>query len=313
MNTTLELAFAGPDLVAVLQRLGSRGLPHAGPPVKIVTDGKARKPKGDWLGTAANSCKFAFIAYWKAGGWISLDRDTIVKLSITHVDIDPTWLSELIASLPVTLVSNSSLYTTWQDGSLGDKYLGPGFGDLHWPHGAFCAFKGAGHDRLVSRRWLEFGPWGILRGRNDTTLVQFHDLDAGDKTALGQARPAHARMGISPVGGFIQQPYHYEYDLKGRYMPDLRKLDFVVNGRKVTEREMLDAAAARHYQALGKEQPIESIAYTFVVEEEARAHLHELWLHGLECWAIIKGKEIRLDADYHPTPHPPEWVHGLTS
>jgi hypothetical protein len=310
MRATLDLAFAGPDLVQILEQLRARGLPSTNDPSEVTVDARIQKIKKDWLRTAASNCKFKFMATWKDEGWLRLDRGTIVKLSIRDFEINPAWLLDLIESLPVTLVSNGSVFREWEDGSLGEQYLGPGFGDLHWPHGAFCAFKGAGHDRLVSRRWLEFGPWRLLRGRNDTSLIQFHDLEVDARTALAQARPAHARMGISPTGGFIQSPYHYQYDLKGRYLAELRKLDFVVHGRKVTEREMLDAAAARHYQALGKEQPIGSVAYTFVVEEEARAHLHQLWLRALECWAIVKGKEIRLDDDYHPEADMPGWVRA---
>jgi hypothetical protein len=310
MRSTLQLGFAGPDLPQILEQLRARGLPDADEPGEMTIDGRKQKVKDGWLPAAASNCRSEFMARWKGRGWLSLDRGAIVKLAIRDFEIDPAWLLDLVESLPVTLVSNSSVYGEWRDGSLGEEYLGPGFGDLHWPHGAFCAFKGAGHDRLVSRRWLEFGPWRLLRGRNDTSLIQFHDLEVDARTALAQARPAHARMGISPTGGFIQSPYHYQYDLKGRYLAELRKLDFVVHGRKVTEREMLDAAAARHYQALGKEQPIGSVAYTFVVEEEARAHLHQLWLRALECWAIVKGKEIRLDDDYHPEADMPGWVRA---
>jgi hypothetical protein len=306
MKSKLQLAFAGPDLSAVLRELRARNLPHPGDPDKIITDGKARKVGAKWLEQGSN-CKTSFMAMW-TGGWLSLDRDTIVKLSISDFEIAPSWLLELIESLPVTLISNNTVFPEWRDGSLGKEYLPPGFADLHWSHGAFCAFKGAGHDRLVSRRWLDFGPWRLVRGKNDTSLVQFHDLDVDAKTALAQARVAHARMGISPTGGFFQKPFHYEHKLKGRYLPGLRKLDFVVNGREISESEMLDAAATRHEQALGPDQPIDSVAYTFVVEEEAHAHLHELWLRELECWAIIKGKELRLDTDYRPGAAPPDWV-----
>jgi hypothetical protein len=83
-------------------------------------------------------------------------------------------------------------------------------------------------------------------------------------------------------------------------------------GETVTEREMLDACAARFYQALGPEQPLDNVVYVFVDDEAARAHLHELWLRGLECRAFAAGVERRLDDDYQPPPPDrPEWVVRL--
>src|SRR5690606_11851077 len=53
-------------------------------------------------------------------------------------------------------------------------YVAPSFADMHYPHGWACAFKGPGHDRLVSRRWLEHGPWRLIRdNENDVSFVQF--------------------------------------------------------------------------------------------------------------------------------------------
>jgi hypothetical protein len=311
MKYRLQLGLAGPDLAAILGSLRAQGLPREGEPAKLLVDGSAKKPAADWLARALN-CKSQFMARWEAG-WIRMDRDKIVKVSMDDCEFDARMLLALIESLPVALVSTSSIYDEWKDGSLGEEYLPPGFGDLHWSHGPFCAFKGAGHERLVSRRWLEFGPWHLLQGKHDVSLVQFHELGVDAKTALQEAKPGHVRMGISPTGGFIQQPFSYRYGLKGRYLPALRKLDFVVNGRQVSEREMLEAAASRHDQILGAEKPIRSVAYTFVVEEEAREHLHELWLHDLECWAIIEGKELRLDQDHHPDASLPDWVKRTPS
>jgi hypothetical protein len=56
---------------------------------------------------------------------------------------------------------------------------------------------------------------------------------------------------------------------------------------------------------------IERIAYVFVDEGDARAHLHELWLRELECWVADDRGKRRLDLDYHPVPSPPAWVRDL--
>ena len=51
--------------------------------------------------------------------------------------------------------------------------------------------------------------------------------------------------------------------------------------------------------------------FVFVHEGQARAHLHELWLRELECWVHDARGLRRLDADYHPTPTPPDWARRL--
>jgi len=86
-------------------------------------------------------------------------------------------------------------------------------------------------------------------------------------------------------------------------------LKVVVHGRAVSQCEMLDACAARVYQPLGPDKPLAQVAYVFMTEDQARAYLHELWLRGLECWAIVEGREVRLDDSYEPGPPPkPDWV-----
>ena len=210
-------------------------------------------------------------------------------------------------SIDFTLLSTGSAFESWGD------YTAPSFADRHFRHGWACAFKGKGHDRLVSRRWLEWGPWRLIRDEeNDLSFVQFHDLDLTPELALEQARPGHQRMGIHDHGGFLQRNYVYEHNLKGIYQPSTQVLEIVINDRELTQCEMLDACAARHYQALGETRPLKNVAFVFFNEEEARAHLHELWLRELECWTFIDGFKTRLDDSYDPgQPVKPDWVLEL--
>ncbi len=202
---------------------------------------------------------------------------------------------------------------TWKKNlSLKDKYGGFGFADGMGRHGYACAFKGNAHERLVSRRWLKYGPWHVLRDEeNDVSVVQFHELDVDPETAFHQAWPGHEKMGISDSGGFLQTDFVYELDWKGFYLNEERVLEVVVTGREVSQLEMLEACALRHYQQLGPEKPLDNVRFIFPLEEEAQANLHELWLRELECWAIIEGKKVRLDTDYHPEPDKPKWVKDL--
>ena len=79
----------------------------------------------------------------------------------------------------------------------------------------------------------------------------------------------------------------------------------------VPARQMLEMAAVKRDPRMRTEQPIDQVAFVFIREADARANLHEIWLHGLECWALVDGVHVRLDADYHPEPHPPAWVEAI--
>jgi hypothetical protein len=314
MNVTLNLGLSGPDPVEILRRIKDALLPNAGAPDTLYADARERKVTPDWLEKWPLKTKDFLRAGWKGRGWLRLDPGLIVKTSIDDYDLDLHHLLELLDDVPFQLCSAYTAYPEWENGALGEKYIGPGFGDMHWPHGWGCLFRGdEGHARLVSRRWLDFGPWRLLRrDANDTSLVQFHDLSTDAATALAQARPAHERMGISPNGGFIQTGFNYSRDLKGLYYAAERKMHIVVPvGEEVTQRQMLDACAVRLNQALGPDQPLDNVVYVFVEEDTARAHLHELWLRGLECRVFIEGVETRLDEDYQPSPVKPEWVTRL--
>ena len=186
----------------------------------------------------------------------------------------------------------------------------------HIDHGWGCAFRGAGHDHLVSRRWLDFGPWRVLRRPDDTTFVQFHDLAITDPAvAYDVAKLGHERMGVSHTGGFIQQIHDWMLnDARGPYYPDERKLEVVVAvNHEVPQLRMTNAAALRRHCRLHPDQPqpVDHVAFVFFNEDHARAHLHELWLRELECWVRDGRGFRRLDLDYHPTPSPPAWVTAL--
>ncbi|HTA44804.1 MAG TPA: hypothetical protein VK789_20290 [Bryobacteraceae bacterium] len=311
MEVTLKLSFSADDLEGLFHALLATGLAGRDTPDSLFVDTSERKPGADWFDKWSGKYKHFLKADWEGGGWLSVNKGRIVKLSKPQYDLDPARFLSVVESLPFSVGCAAALYPQWTDGSMGEEYLAPSFGDMHWPLGWGCFFRGEGHKRLCSRRWLEFGPWRLIQGNNDTSLVVFHDLRAEAATALDQARAGHERMGISPAGGFIQTGYAYASDLKGKYYPEQRKLHIVVHGRDVPQREMLDACAARLYQALGPENPLDNIMYVFVEEDKANAHLHELWLRDLECHVFREGVEIDLIRGYNPSPQKPDWVRSL--
>lgn len=293
------------DTLPLLHAVGEMFLP-ADTPERLRVDDRKKKPASDWL-SWGDACKRTMFAQWANGVFLRYDRDIIVKVGIPSFSLDPDSVVKSLANLPFEVASFAPVYPEWLD----NEYIGPSFAELHWSHGWGCAFRGAGHRHLVSRRWLEHGPWRLLRGADDTSLIQFHDIEAGAETALEQARPGHERMGISDFGGYIGPGYDVTHDLKGLYVPEQRQLRIVVHGREVPQSEMTDACAARTRQPLGADRQINSVAYVFMEKSNAEAHLHELWLREIECRAIVDGVEQRLDQGYAPGRVVPKWTKEL--
>ncbi len=313
MRHPLFIHASGPDLGAIAARM-VRWPWFAGVPVYLEVDDRQRKPGAGWA-EAVLAAKGSATADWdRAAGEADAHLITLQQRGRGHAGIvlaaAPGAFSrvdevlELLRDLPFELASFRSVWPAeWK--TLGAPRLG--FGQQHAFHGWACAFRGAGHDRLVSRRWLDHGPWRLHRsGADDLSLVQFHDLEADAATALAQATPGHARMGIGETGGFLQALPRGD-KLEGLYDPGTRTMEVLVQDRSVPSAEMLSACAVRRARRSDPERPIERVAFVFVEEADASAHCHELWLRELECWTVDGGTRRRLDSDHHPAPAPPPW------
>lgn len=307
----LHMGATGPDFRAILAAVCALPRLRQERPASLSIDNDDVDVGEDWLETWAARTQVLFVADWTPDA-VDLNNQCIVfyhprsgvEASISAFFSRPEEILSLMATWPVEVVSLGSPHS-WHEQGYRGHYLGRGHILENWG----CVFKGRGHERLVSRRWLEFGPWRVLRGPEDTTLVQFHDLEADADTALAQARPAHDRMGFSDTGGFLQSGHVYSREVAGLYTEAERKLEIMVHGRPVSQREMLDACAVRATRDPAR--PVERVAFVFIDEQDARAHLHELWLRELECWTFVGGQRVRLDVDHHPSPAPLAWVRAL--
>ncbi|MCP3166822.1 hypothetical protein [Myxococcus qinghaiensis] len=308
LETEMKVGLSGPDLPVLVRAMVSRLLPKTSPSALSV-DFTDQAPGADWLETRMLKARRRAKAVWAGDSWNFLLVESPVALIAGPHARDARQVLAELAPLPFFLASFASLYSDWKVD--GKAYAAPILDDLHYPHGWGCAFRGQGHARLVSRRWLEFGPWRLLKGPDDVSLVQFHDLEADPATALEQAKPGHARMGANAEGGVIRSGYARKHRLDGFYEPKDQLLRMVIHGRDVSASEMLDACSLRLDGAVGPGQPLTRVAYVFMEPERARAHLHELWLRELECWTLEMGKEVRLDKDYRPTPVKPDWVKAV--
>ena len=300
----LGFTISGPDARALFAALARHPSYAARAPDRLRVDGKERKANANWS-TAVAETRGRLVAEWgELGGQLLTYRPSeTLSGRILGIAADAATVMELLVPLPFELAVFVAIDDAWWP-----SYTPPGFGDLHALHGWGCAFRGAGHDRLVSRRWLEHGPWRLARGPEDLSLVQFHDFAADEATALAQAKVGHARMGISRQGGFLQEPFVFAHDIQGLYVAEEKKLVISAADRDVSESEMLDACAARRLRRNDPEAPIERIAYLWTDEAVARRHVDALWLRELECWALVDGRRVRLDGAEGPAPNPPAWA-----
>ncbi len=284
------------------------------PPVALSLALKQSPLVPDWLGAMSMPADFSLARWAKGGatlGYRRAARQVEVGFSVDSIQ----WPMSFAPYLGVPF-SVCALGSVFFDEWIAADYERWSFSRGHIMHGWGCAFRGAGHDHLVSRRWLDFGPWRTIRLPEDTTFVQFHDLAITDPAeAYEVAKVGHERMGVSYTGGFIQQIDQWMLDdARGAYTAHDRKLHIVVaDGVEVPQLRMLNAATLRRHYRLnpGEPEPVERIAFVFVHEGQARAHLHELWLRELECWVHDARGLRRLDVDYHQTPTPPAWVRRL--
>lgn len=279
-----------------------------------IMEGSSEINPEDWRTIGDSRAALGGHAYWTSG--LQLISRPGASVAIVEVPAFVESMGQVLArcmALPLSVaVLGAQFHDPWSHQKLRRWSLSGG----HIDHGWGCLFRGAGHDRLVSRRWLDYGPWRVVHLPNDTTFVQFYDLAISDpKEAYEQAEVGHQRMGVDPIGGYIQgiDPAVIA-QVRGLYAPDQRRLEIVIAPRiEVSQQDMRVACALRlHHRLTNPAQGrIQQIAYMFMDRADAEAHLHELWLRELECWYIDETGKHRLDTDYHPTPTPPAWVAGL--
>jgi hypothetical protein len=252
------------------------------------------------------------------GPQLDIARWGLVSWRIQGEEVPPLdSVFALITGLPVEIVVIGPLFEDrrsnpgpgeWD----GNRKPSVGLSQGHRKQGFGVLFRGKGHDRLVSRRWLEHGPWLVRRIENDTTWIQFHDATADAETAWAQAARAHERMGISDVGGYLQHDYVFESTIRGLYKAADRTLTVVRSVEPLTQVEMLDLCAYRAQMRTDANQPIDRVRVLFMEERDARRYLHELWLRELECWYVdAQGREVRADDSYQPERIVPEWVERV--
>lgn len=318
-----ESAFTARDVVGAVRAASRTGiLPHWEPVTAAVGIRDKRPPptSDDELRAWLASARSVSIDGADHRNFLSFDSSHGSVKCQNLVERFPGLNLDVLSSIKFTYYTYGSRHPEWtrRDSPVYDRAPSAAIG--HWRLGWAFAIQGDGHDRLVSRRWLEHGPWLLERGPNDTSLILFHDERADAVTAAAQAEPGHRWLKNYVHGGLVSDEKLWRrpdrvisHPVRGIYVAQDRSLRVVVHGRPVHVGEMLEAAAMKLY-APRPDQPVESVRYVFMSESEARAHLHDLWLRGLECYAIVGGVEVRLDDTYVPPPPvKPAWVHEMAA
>ena len=260
-------------------------------------------------------------------GFMAVSNGCLVQMTNKQYPVTMAMVLDLFRQTPFELGVVGPMDQGWpihlDDMSRGelDYYF-----NGHGSHGLACAFKGAGHDRLVHRRWLEHGPWRLIRDDElDLSVVQFHELSARPPLCVDQAWEGHKLLsgaaegglrfspvvivGISAEGKVITTVPDYDFFKPTFYDKSSRTSIVMVHGhRTVPPKEMLEAAEARFRQPY-PDIHIDQVRFLFVEEANARRHMHALWLRDLQCHAFTDKGEVDMLEGYHADPPPPpDWV-----
>jgi len=307
----LDITFICADHIALLRSLIQMGFVSAEPPNRVGIHG-TRLPAvpADWV--AVDFHGKTFKADWPDGSYVHVNDRDLVSISTRNFQLD---VLEVIAPLSnVDFHAANVASIRWWDNPKGPAYKAPRGTVGTLPLGFAVAYRGKGHDRAMSRRWLDRGPWRVLLGANDTTLLQFHDESADVVTSLEQAKPCHAQMSDRAQAPLpLRDAYAAgAVPVQGTYLALERKYRISVAGRKVSRLEMREVVAARYYQLLGSDRPVDNVMYSFMDKAELDEALPDLWLYGLEARYRDAAGPHRMDDKYVPPPYEkPDWVKRL--
>jgi len=250
----------------------------------------------------------------------------------------PTSL-QFLASLPFTEASFRMIHREWGSEQALDQALNKGVDEvcysLDFPPATWAlAFQGEGHKRVVSRRWLERGPWYVQRLDNDTTVIYLFDLLAPFHQALPQLQASHQALDRVSGCGYLELLSHsvlpawkqrgftaevifqpeqntVRMEVKQDFHFLLEALvDLCVMRLPPLDKIFYELDISNHRRDLQDSDVIKHVQCVFFSRELAEKYLYELWVREVECWWVKEnGEEVRLDENYQPPPiKKPDWV-----
>lgn len=281
----LRATFEGSDALAIIaaaQALGWAPDLEGGLCDVDGTELDEPEPPSSMLARASRSFGVHYADYPKVIAVPSLKDPTVVRVGNSGVTVDMATLLKQLATIPFEVASFANKYLTKTGEKLpGVSRVSPGY--MHEKLGWALAFRGRGHERLVSRRWLSSGPWKLWT-EGEISVVQFHALDVDLPTAMEQAAPSYAMFDTdSATSGIIDPDRPYEPETSGAR----------VEVNTAPSDEELHARAATGGP----------IAFVFSSDKEARAALPRIWPYGHEVW--VKDKRL---VGYVPPDRTPAWA-----
>jgi len=302
------------DLGTILERLSH--FPRLRDHVPVISRVGEEYATEDWLGVMqSDGGHVSVYAMWdklpdgRAGLRLARHYDRTIELTkcdqVGLVDLDAFVALAAGIDTPVLVIDR--------------RYTGPYESrgptwhfNYHTVMGVGVLFRPAGIAKhLVSRRWIDHGPWLVREFPESLTWVQFHDEHLDSAPALAQGLRAHERMADQHVGAHIHENAVFKAPISMRlYRPSERLLTISrAPGTSVSQRTMIDLCVHRDRMRADPAQPVERVRVAFWDERDARRHLHELWLREIECWYFdAEGRELRADDTYVPERIVPEWV-----
>ena len=253
--------------------------------------------EGDWT---------TFLYYDEDPQRLSRGDSANVVIEDPKTRFDAREVLQLLQDAPFLFASGNKLQgEPWDSDMRGMERgnAGPGW---------LMVYKGDGHRRLASRRWLTHGPWRLIRDEaRDLTAIQFHDLDESVSLAemFEQAKPGLWDMFGAP------DSLHFTPELDHRgFQPGLydkrtnTSIVVVPDEEEVSPEHMTIAAWFKREQPVPDLQ-IDQVAFVYFNETIARRQLPLLWRMGLEVRLQTPQGQRRLDDQYEPPPPVvPDWV-----
>lgn len=181
-----DVTLSGPDMASLAAALLER-MPYARAEPSGTREQLAPRPIANWTSRLLADEVEDITVEW--GGYQIGRGPTAISVRIPGPP-DAEQVVNTFSDLPFELAVLANLHDEWPESDYRAPAIGPDHALLGWG----MIFKGAAHENaVVSRRWLAHGPFRTRTGRQDTTLVQFHELGVDGLAALEQAKPGQSR------------------------------------------------------------------------------------------------------------------------
>ncbi|HJL00343.1 MAG TPA: hypothetical protein RMH85_05010 [Polyangiaceae bacterium LLY-WYZ-15_(1-7)] len=313
----IHATFSGPDARHLAYPLQDWVLQDGLQWDTISWSGNALEHRDDWVeaygdyrhGVVASvESPYRQVAFHPTGG--TLIRGPVVRMIRKGIDFERDELIDLLEDLPFELgaISHFDLdrESPWRDAPICDF---PGHTTIGWA----VVLKGAGHEHLVSRRWLDNGPWRCIRRKDDLSFLQLCDISAPHAVQVAQADEARRMLGAMAS---VPCPFPVWLPLFERPKPGRKPRRWTLPERYDAERQTwCGPVEDLSWKHLGRmcvwrakhrddpEVPVRTFAVEFTDRVRAQQYLHRLWMCEFEVWVVDGDKRERIDEGYEPPPN----------